>query len=45
MESLLDVYMHQKTHFGTSPIKNWIDSGDFKMHYPDFYDIELYEQK
>ena len=27
---------NQKTRFGTSPIKNLMDSGDCKMHYPYF---------
>ena len=34
-----------KTHFGTSPIKNWIDSIKWKRHFPNFYDLELDEQK
>ena len=32
---------NQKTHFGTSPIKNWIYSGEWKMNYPNIYNIEL----
>ena len=34
-----------KTHFGTSPIKNWIDGIEWKSHFPNFYDLELDEQK
>ena len=25
-----------ETHFGTSPIKDWIESGEWKMNYPNF---------
>ena len=36
---------NQKTRFGTSQIKNWIDSGYLKVHYPTFYYLELDKQK
>ena len=44
MESLFDLYM-QKTHFGTYPIENRIDSGQWKINYPNFYNLELDKQK
>ena len=34
-----------KTRFGTAPIKNWIDSGHWKRHYPNFHVLSLNEQK
>ena len=36
---------NQKTYFGKYTIKNWIDSGEWKINYPNFYNIELDEQK
>ena len=36
---------NQKNHFGTKPIKNWIDSEDWKSHYPNFYDLESDQQQ
>ena len=33
-----------KTHFGTAPIKNWIDGDEWKHHYPGFYELDLDEQ-
>ena len=30
---------NQKTNFGTPPIKNWIDSGEWKINYPNFYNL------
>ena len=34
---------NHKTCFGTSPNKNWIDSRDWKIRYPDFYYLGLDE--
>ena len=36
---------NEKTHVGTSPIKNWIYSGYWKINYPTFYYLRLDEQK
>ena len=36
---------NQKYHFGTSEIKNWIDSNEWKKHYPDFYLLGFDEQQ
>lgn len=35
---------NMKTHFGTAPIKEWIDSGEWKQHFPGFYELEKDEQ-
>ena len=29
-----------KTHFGTAPVKNWIDGEEWKQHYPGFYELD-----
>eukprot|EP00957_Ditylum_brightwellii_P205143 15342507-Ditylum_brightwellii.AAC.1 len=31
-------------HFGTSPIENWVDKGDWKNEYPGFFDLSKQEQ-
>ena len=36
---------NQKHHFGTSNIKNWVNGDEWKSHYPNFYQLELDEQK
>ena len=36
---------NQKHRFGTSNIKNWVDGDEWKSHYPNFYQLELDEQK
>jgi hypothetical protein len=36
---------NMKTHFGTSPIKIWIDGNAWKDHFTGFYNLELDEQK
>ena len=36
---------NQKRHFGACPIKNCIESGGWKINYPNFYSIEYNEQK
>ena len=33
------------THFGTSPIKNLVESGKWKNDYPNPYNLKLDEQK
>ena len=33
-----------KTHFGTAPIMNWIDSGNWKRYYPNFHILSHHEQ-
>ena len=35
---------NQKTHFGVSPIRNWIDSGRWKNFYNNFYILDDDEQ-
>ena len=34
-----------KTHFGTAPLQNWIDDGEWKKHYKGFYVLDPHEQK
>ena len=36
---------NQRDHFGTSNIKNWVDGDEWKSNYPNFYQLELDEQK
>ena len=36
---------NQRDHFGTSNIKKWIDNDEWKSNYPNFYQLELDEQK
>ena len=36
---------NMKTHFGTAPIKNWLDADEWKDHYPGFHDLENDEKK
>eukprot|EP00957_Ditylum_brightwellii_P013789 1038969-Ditylum_brightwellii.AAC.1 len=36
---------NQENHFGTAPIKNWINSGEWKKHIPGFEDLEDDEKK
>ena len=36
---------NMKTHFGTAPIKDWLDSDEWKDYYPGFYDLENDEMK
>lgn len=36
---------NMKSHFGTAPIKNWIDSGEWKNHYPSFELLDSEEKK
>ena len=31
---------NQKNHFGTDSVKNWIDGGGWKKHFPRFKDLE-----
>ena len=33
-----------KTHFGTAPVKNWIDGEEWKQHYPGFYELDQIQQ-
>ena len=35
---------NMKTHFGTAPIKEWMDGNEWKNHYPGFYDLDHDEQ-
>ena len=35
---------NQKNHFGTAPIKNWMDDGGWKDHYPGFKELTIVEQ-
>ena len=34
-----------KTHFGTAPIQNWLDSGKWKQYYEGFHLLNPHEQK
>ena len=34
-----------KTHFGVAPIRNWLDSGEWKKHYEGFFVLDPVEQK
>lgn len=36
---------NQKKHFGTAPLKNWIDDGSWKDHFPNFYVLHPDEQE
>ena len=36
---------NQKNHFGTSPIKNWIDNKGWTSHYPDYSILEEDEKE
>lgn len=36
---------NMKKHFGTAPIKNWFDSGEWKDYFPDFYKLQDFEQE
>lgn len=36
---------NQKTHFGTKVIRAWLDSGEWKKHYPGFFDLDTDEQE
>ena len=36
---------NQRTHFGTAPIKTWIDDGFWKNYYPGFHELEYDDQK
>ena len=36
---------NKKTHFGTAPIKKWIDSGEWQRNFPSFEMLELDEKK
>ena len=34
-----------KTHPGTSPVKNWLDSNDWQRQYPGFFVLSKHEQE
>ena len=36
---------NQKKHFGTAPIKNWLDDKEWTKHYPDYEYLNLTEKK
>ena len=44
-DNFLTYTCNQRTHFGTAPIKTWIDDGLWKKHYPGFNDLEPDEKK
>ena len=34
-----------KKHFGTKPIKNWLDSNEWKNHFDGYFDLDVNERK
>ena len=45
MHYFLTFTCNQKLHFGTSPIKNWIDGDEWKHCFKDFFDRPQWEQQ
>ena len=35
---------NMKTHFGTAPVKNWMDGNEWKKNFPGYFNLE-YDQK
>ena len=44
-DHFLTYICNQKSHFGTAPIKNWIDDGLWKKCYHGFNNLEVDERK
>ena len=45
MTYFLTFTCNQATHFGVQVIKNWIDSGEWKKHYPNWNKLKKHEQE
>ena len=37
--------MQSKKHFRVKNIKNWVDSNQWQLHYPDFHKLSLFEKE
>ena len=44
MTHFLTFTCNMKRHFGTKPIKEWIDSDNWKKKFPDYYDLDISER-
>ena len=44
-DNFLTYTCNMKTHFGTAPVKKWIDGEEWKNNFPGYHDLELDEQK
>jgi predicted GIY-YIG superfamily endonuclease len=36
---------NMKTHFGTAPVKNWIDGNEWKKNFPGYFNLEIDQRK
>jgi len=45
MDLFLTFTCNQKKHFGVKKIRNWIDSGDWKQHFPCYVEYTIDGQK
>ena len=45
MDYFVTFTCNQKKHFGTKPIKTWIDGDEWKQYYPGYFDLTSRERK